>query len=78
MKNFLFILIFILIFCGGAFAQLDKNSSCPTIDVVSPAGITQPGETATFTANLGKEAEKLNLEYKWTISGGEILKDKEL
>jgi len=32
-----------------------------------------PDEPMTFTASLSKEAEKFNLEYKWTISGGEII-----
>jgi len=73
MKSFLFVLILILAFCGGTFAQTDKISPCPTIDVTGPAGIPNPDEPILFTASLSKEAEKFNLEYKWTVSGGEII-----
>ena len=73
MKSFLFIAIAILTFGGGAFAQTDVILLCPTIDVLSPAGIPEPKEPVTFTANLSKEAKNFNLEYKWTASGGEII-----
>ncbi len=36
-----------------------------------------PDEPITFAASLSKEAEKFNLEYKWTVSGGEIIEGQE-
>ena len=42
---------------------------CPTLTISGPAGITQPGETMTFTANVsGGE----NVTYNWTVSAGTI------
>ena len=44
---------------------------CATIGVTGPAGITQPGDTMTFTANVtGGSAS--NLTYNWTVSAGTI------
>lgn len=32
-------------------AQSDAASECPAIEVIGPAGLTQPGERMTFTVN---------------------------
>jgi hypothetical protein len=45
---------------------------CPTLDVTGPAGITAPGETMTFTANVsGGSGEAVT--YNWTVSAGTII-----
>lgn len=43
--------------------------SCPTLSVSGPAGVTKPGESMTFTANIsGGDGLTLN----WSVSGGTI------
>ncbi|MDQ3372682.1 MAG: hypothetical protein M3521_02175, partial [Acidobacteriota bacterium] len=58
--------------CVNISAQTDKIPSCPTITVTGPTSAPKPDEPMTFTASLSEEAEKFNLQYNWTISGGEI------
>jgi hypothetical protein len=44
---------------------------CPTLTVNGPAGVTQPGETMTFNANVsGGTAQTIT--YNWTVSAGTI------
>ncbi len=43
--------------------------ACPTLTVSGPAGITQPGEAMTFTANVSGAD---NVTYNWTVSAGTI------
>lgn len=45
---------------------------CPTIDVTGPAGLTNPGETMTFTANVSGGSAS-NPTYNWTVSSGTII-----
>ncbi len=73
MKSFLFILILIVASCIYTSAQTDKIPSCPTIRVTGPTSAPKPDEPMIFTASLSEEAEKFNLQYNWTISGGEII-----
>lgn len=73
MKSFLFILILIVASCINTSAQTDKIPSCPTITVTGPTSAPKPDEPMIFTASLSQEAEKFNLQYNWTISGGEII-----
>lgn len=42
--------------------------NCPTISVSGPAGITNPGDTITFTANGGSS----DTTYNWSVSAGTI------
>lgn len=45
---------------------------CPTLSVTGPAGVTAPGETVTFTANVsGGSGEAVT--YNWTTSAGTII-----
>ncbi len=46
--------------------------ACPTLDVTGPAGITTPGETMTFTANVsGGTGETVT--YNWAVTSGTII-----
>lgn len=45
--------------------------SCATISVSEPSGITQPGDSMTFTANVSGGSAS-NLTYNWTVSAGTI------
>ncbi len=43
--------------------------TCPTLTVSGPSGITRPGDSMTFTANVsGGE----NITYNWTVTAGTI------
>jgi len=46
--------------------------SCPTISVSGPAGVTNPGETMTFTANLVGGSQDTPVTYNWSVSAGTI------
>jgi hypothetical protein len=72
MKQITFTAILILAFCLAAFAQVSENS-CPAIKLIGPAGITQPSEPVLYVAEIGKEAEKYNTEYIWTVRNGKII-----
>jgi hypothetical protein len=45
--------------------------SCPSLSVTGPAGITQPGGTMTFTANVSGGTQE-NLTYNWTVTGADV------
>jgi hypothetical protein len=51
--------------------QAIKVCNCPNLSVTGPAGITAPGETMTFTANLSG-GDQNNITYNWTVSAGTI------
>ena len=44
---------------------------CPTISVTGPAGITNPGDTMTFTANVSGGSQA-SITYNWSVTGGTI------
>jgi len=53
-----------------AACECVRICQCATVDVTGPAGITAPGETMTFTANV--TAGTYDPTYNWTVSGGTI------
>lgn len=57
----------------GVFAQTNETLPCPTVSVTGPPGIPNLEEPIIFTAEIGKESEKLGLRYLWTITDGEII-----
>jgi len=48
------------------------NCACASISVSGPAGVTQPGQTMTFTANVSGGSQDVALTYNWTVSAGSI------
>ena len=44
---------------------------CGTLSVSGPAGVTEPGSTMTFTANLSGGTSS-NVTYNWSVSAGTI------
>jgi PKD-like domain len=44
------------------------DCNCPTVTVTGPSGLTNPGETMTFTANGGNP----ETTYNWSVSAGTI------
>ncbi len=45
---------------------------CPTLSVTGPAGVTAPGETMTFTANVAGGTSEV-ITYNWTVDRGTII-----
>ncbi len=66
--------------CGQTQTQTVRVVECPScvdpcecasISVTGPAGITQPGDSMTFTANASGGSAS-NLTYNWSVSAGTI------
>ncbi|MFN2501114.1 MAG: hypothetical protein ABR530_03770, partial [Pyrinomonadaceae bacterium] len=45
--------------------------SCPTVSVSGPSGVTSPGQTMTFTANVSGGSQS-SVTYNWSVSSGSI------
>ena len=73
MKNLLAITFLVLISSVAASAQTAQPSLCPAISVIGENYPPIPSEPYTFTATVGKEVENYKVEYKWTVSNGEII-----
>ena len=72
MKKISFTVIFTLVFCFSIFAQTQNSVNCPKIIVTGPLSVVPPGEAMTFTANI-KDFDLTKIEYKWTVTGTNIL-----
>jgi hypothetical protein len=72
MRNILAVFIATLILSISSFAQ-SETKPCPTIKMTSPAGITNPGETMTFSVKLENEKDVSNLKYEWTVLAGTMV-----
>ena len=44
---------------------------CPSLSVTGPAGITEPGQSMTFTANVSGGTQA-SVTYNWSVSAGTI------
>ena len=53
-------------------AAVAASAQCPTLTVVGPAGITNPGDEMTFRAELNVIGPKLS--YLWSVNAGTIIK----
>lgn len=71
MSRIVFITILIFAFCPGVSAQADKDV-CPTIKI-SVSDFLDVNKTEFAAAEVGKEIEKYNVGYVWTIERGKIL-----
>jgi hypothetical protein len=54
-----------------AACECRQVCACPSVSVTGPAGITQPGDSMTFTANVSGGTAQ-NITYNWTVSSGTI------
>jgi len=45
--------------------------ACPDLSVTGPAGVTNPGDSMTFTANVSGGTQQ-NVTYNWSVSSGTI------
>jgi hypothetical protein len=48
-----------------------KVCECPSVSISGPAGITNPGDAMTFTANVSGGSQD-TVTYNWTVSAGTI------
>jgi hypothetical protein len=71
MKNLLLLTFFLLAYRSGVFCQLTK-SDCPTISMITPAGVTMVGETMFFRVDVSDNSARHPLRYKWEVLNGEI------
>jgi hypothetical protein len=46
--------------------------NCPSLTVTGPAGITAPGGSMTFVANVSGGSQDQQITYNWTVSAGTI------
>lgn len=51
---------------------IHKSQLCPSISVTGPAGVTQPGDPFTVSANISGDVPKY-ITYTWSVSSGRIL-----
>lgn len=75
MKSLFVVSILILAFCAASIAQTDQSAKCPTVSIIGPASIVNPGETGMFTAIINKEQRDQYI-YSWTITGATIIEEK--
>jgi hypothetical protein len=69
MKKLLPVAILTLVIVADLSGQ---TVTCPTVEVVGPAGVTAPGEAMFYRADVsGAGGEKVT-SYKWTVSAGTI------
>jgi hypothetical protein len=66
--------------CGQTKTETVRVVACPdcvapcecgTLSVTGPSGITQPGDSMTFTANVSG-GSATDITYNWSVSSGEI------
>lgn len=76
MKKLLFITVVVLVFCLAAFAQT-PDPDCPSFSLTGPSYAVKPGETMRFIVEVGKEAQKYDVKYFWSVSAGKIVSGQE-
>ena len=67
MKRILLLIVLSSIFCFEAFGQ-----KCPMVRVILPSKGIFPGDSMLFSISLIGKFDNSKLEYKWTVSSGEI------
>lgn len=70
MKQILLLTILVLTLSVALFGQ--ENASCPNWAVRGPSGLTEISGSMTFVVSFAENFNSSNLEYKWTVSKGEI------
>ncbi len=69
-RNKIYFLSILLIF---ASCTLGFGQGCPTIEIVTPAGLVTAGDTFTVHTNIKSHVGVANLRYSWTTSLGTIV-----
>lgn len=73
MKRLMFVLILVAFFCASDFAQ-NNSFGCPKLKINAPNNHYMVGELIPISAEIGVESKNYNVEYKWEVSAGEIVK----
>lgn len=67
--------LLVLVALYAATCAVGFGQGCPTIEILSPAGVTTPGESFRLKAVTKSTLGTIpSLKYDWTISGGTIEK----
>lgn len=72
MKQIIFTTVLLLASCFAAVAQVIENP-CPTISITNYI-FSFNEKPVTFTAEISNEIDKYNVEYKWKVKDGQIVK----
>ncbi len=62
--------ILLLVWSAAGLGQV-ISQSCPTIRIIGPAGITQPGDEMSFVAEVAGVG--LDVKYEWAVTSGKIV-----
>lgn len=69
MRVALLSVLFVVFAPGLSFGQA-TTSNCPTIEIIGPAGVTNPDDEMTFVANLSVAGRAIT--YQWVVEEGTI------
>src|SRR5688572_23869948 len=64
------VLVSILAALAAVAAAQRTDPICPTIEIIGPSGLTNPGDTLTFAVTLS--STPANVRYVWNVSRGVI------
>lgn len=76
MRKFITTSALLCLFSISIFAQ-NVNTPCPVIEIIAPQGVTQAGETTTFSALVKNGMNTSKLEFIWAISEGTIIEGQD-
>src|SRR5215470_9462003 len=76
MRDLLRIGLAILFTSIGALGQGENKTTCPSISLRGPEGVTRQGDRLKVKAELAP-FEQANLRYKWSIDKGTIISERE-
>src|SRR5687768_7037180 len=66
MKQIIFTVILILVFCFAVFAQTDKNS-CPKIKIKAPETVWEKDETFKVSASFENQDNQRTSKFNWIV-----------
>jgi hypothetical protein len=69
-KRHVVLVLVLLAFSALASAQEEKTAHCPTIVVVGPSGLSNPGDAVRFDSNISFTGKPAKLEYLWRAKSG--------
>lgn len=72
MKSIVIFSLLVLFASEVAFSQ-NAEAHCPKLTIVGPQGITNAGEDLSFKVEFTGKVELRNLDFEWTVVGGELI-----
>ena len=73
MRKLLQASILFFTFCFCALGQTSDISTCPTVSVTGPDGITKPNDLIDYSVTVDTKGKDLTLQYIWSVSDGKIV-----